>query len=68
MEPTTTATIILASIALIGATLANLRVRSRCHTENLDISIQKQFNKDLDNVLKERIENLISTSDSETEI
>jgi len=57
---------------LIGATLANLRVRSRCHTENLDISIQKQFNNDLNNVLKDNAEagrafaSGDSTSDDET--
>jgi hypothetical protein len=49
MEPGTTATIILASIALIGSVIAHLRIRSRCHVGDvLDISIHKEFEKDLD--------------------
>jgi len=48
MEPATVA-IILAVVGIIGAGVANLRFRSRCHNETLglDLSISKRFNQDL---------------------
>lgn len=53
MEPGTAVTLALAGMALIGGIIANLRVRSSCHTQNFDLSVSKQFNKDLGNVLRD---------------
>jgi hypothetical protein len=67
MEPSTAVGSVALGIAIVGllsSIIGNLRVRSRCHTDNLDISIQKQFNQDLNKVLQEKN----STSDSETSI
>jgi hypothetical protein len=49
MEPATVTAIILGAVAIIGATIANMRVRSKCKNEalGLDISITKRFNEDL---------------------
>jgi len=67
MEPSTAVGSVALGIAIVGllsSIIGNLRVRSRCHTDNLDISIQKQFNQDLNKVLQDKN----STSDSETSI
>ena len=48
MDPVTIGAVILASIAVIGATVANIRVRSKCRAgENLELSFQKRFNEDI---------------------
>ena len=71
MEPSTAVGSVALGIAIVGllsSIIGNLRVRSRCHTNNLDISIQKQFNKDLSNVLKDIENNKKSSSDSESSL
>ena len=70
MDPATTTAIIIGVVGIVGAFVANLRIRSRCRTDHLDISIQKQFNKDLSNVLKNSTDqiNNNTSSDSETSL
>lgn len=50
MEPVSITVVIVSVVSLItalGALGHNVRLHSRCHTENLDLSIQKRFKDDL---------------------
>ena len=64
MDPVTVG-IILGSIALVSSIISNIRVRSRCHTQNLDLSFQKRFDEDIANKkqLKQLQDLFTSTSD-----
>lgn len=47
MDPST-ASIILSIIALVSSASAHMRLRSKCHIGDvLDVSIEKEFNKDI---------------------
>lgn len=65
MDPVTIGAVILASIAVLGATVANIRVRSKCRAgENLELSFQKRYNDNF----KEDLGTKYTSSDDETSL
>lgn len=62
MDPIIIGTIILSSIALVSSIVSNMRIRSKCRAgDALELSITKQFNKDLGN--EEQIKKYLSSLD-----
>lgn len=69
MDPITISSLVIGSLALVAGFISNVRIRSRCRTDNLELSFQKRYNEDLatdkqiDKKMKQLQDLFTSTSD-----
>lgn len=47
MDPITISSLVIGSLALVAGFISNMRIRSRCRTDNMELSFQKRYNEDL---------------------